>query len=407
MSLSALSGTKSASRKTINVNRMAIVKGLGNKDFSIRSTNRNSFIRFQFSPKIEKEIYPGWFTKSYLRSMGRDEQFMNRAIQLAKLGIGKTNPNPLVGAVIVHNDIIIGEGYHQKFGEAHAEVNAINSVIDQSILPASTIYVTLEPCSHFGKTPPCADLICSKQFKRVVIGSLDPHEKVSGKGVQKLREHGIEVEVGVQEKECRALNKGFLTFHEKKRPYVLLKWAMSSDGFIDNNGVTTRISCPESDLIVQSLRNEYHAIMVGKTTALKDDPGLNCRLPGGSNPIRILLDSKCEVSMNKKLFDGSAPTLILNTVKSTSSGLNNFVKISNLEPSFVLNELYNQGIVSVLIEGGSQVLQSFIDSENWDEILVIQGNSTLKNGTKAPTITVLPNRTENVGKDKHFYFIKS
>ena len=259
---------------------------------------------------------------------------MKRCFELALLGSGYVAPNPLVGAVIVYNNTIIGEGFHQNYGEAHAEVNAINSVEDQSLLSDSTIYVSLEPCAHYGKTPPCADLIVKHRFKRVVIGCGDSYNEVDGKGIQRLREHGIEVTAFVLEEEARKINKAFFTFHEKKRPYILLKWAQSSNARIDakktSEGEITWISRPEVQPIVHQLRSEYHGILVGKNTVIGDNPSLTVRAVRGKNPVRIVLDSHCEIPKNKKVLSDGHPTIVLNLKKDTSEGGTIYHKINDM-----------------------------------------------------------------------------
>ena len=304
-----------------------------------------------------------------------DEQFMQRCIYLATLGKGNVAPNPLVGAVIVYQGKIIGEGYHQKYGEAHAEVNAVNSVEDQSLLSESTIYVSLEPCAHHGKTPPCADLLVKHKFKRVVIGCTDSFDKVSGKGVEKLRNAGIDVEIGVLKKECRELNKHFFTFHEKKRPFVFLKWAQTTNGLIDSTGLNpggvTWISVPEVRTLVHQWRSEHMAIMVGRKTVENDNPSLTVREVEGKNPIRIVLDPNGKIPASAKVFNDEAKTLIIT---------------QRMETDDLLSFLYKKDIQSVLIEGGAQTLQSFIDANLWDEACQIIGQNEFESGTQAPII---------------------
>ncbi|MDC3253246.1 bifunctional diaminohydroxyphosphoribosylaminopyrimidine deaminase/5-amino-6-(5-phosphoribosylamino)uracil reductase RibD, partial [Crocinitomicaceae bacterium] len=250
-----------------------------------------------------------------------DEQYMKRCIQLASMGKGNVAPNPLVGALIVIGNRVIGEGYHQKFGEAHAEVNAIDSVEDKTILSQSTLYVSLEPCAHFGKTPPCADLILKYNFKRVVIGCTDTFKQVSGKGINQLKNAGIDVQVGVLEKECRELNKHFFTFQEKNRPFVFLKWAQTAQGFIDNGQINETnkraiawISKPEARTITHQWRAEHQAILVGKNTIKNDNPRLTVREVEGNHPIRIILDTKATLR-SIKCTEEEGTTIVLNTVK--------------------------------------------------------------------------------------------
>lgn len=323
--------------------------------------------------------------------MTLDEQMMHRCLQLAALGKGNVAPNPMVGAVIVHDGKIIGEGYHQQFGGPHAEVNAVNSVEHHEILKESTIYVTLEPCSHFGKTPPCADLLVEKQFKRVVIGTLDAHAKVYKKGVQRLEDHGIDVTVGVCERECLELNRPFFTFHEKKRPYVILKWAQTRNGLIDNSagklGEVSWISAPETQVKVHQWRSDFQAIMVGKNTVLNDNPSLTVRAVHGRNPIRIVLDSRNELPSDARIFNAEAQTIVFNQERAVAENNVSFIQLSEMNPQMILNSLYEQEIQSVLIEGGKRVLQSFIDANLWDEARIITGTTTFQSGTRAPLIS--------------------
>lgn len=313
---------------------------------------------------------------------------MRRCLQLAALGKGNVAPNPLVGAVIVHDGKIIGEGYHEEFGQAHAEVNAVASVKDEALLSESTIYVSLEPCAHFGKTPPCADLLVAKQFKRVVVGTLDLNAHVFQKGIKRLEDAGIEVTIGVCEKECQELNRPFFTFQVQKRPYVLLKWAQTKNEFIDNssgeNGEVSWISAPETQVLVHQWRSEHQAILVGKNTVLNDNPSLTVRAVQGKNPIRILLDSHNEVAFDAAIKDAQAETIVLNLERSESVKNVHYVQLNDLSPASILAELFSRGIQSVLIEGGAQTLQSFIDAELWDEARIITGKNEFQSGTKAP-----------------------
>jgi diaminohydroxyphosphoribosylaminopyrimidine deaminase / 5-amino-6-(5-phosphoribosylamino)uracil reductase len=339
--------------------------------------------------------------------MSMDELYMRRAIQLARNGKGKVAPNPLVGAVIVLNDQIIGEGYHEEFGGPHAEVNAVNSVSNPALLSESTIYITLEPCSHFGKTPPCADLLCEKHFKRVVIGSMDPNTLVAGKGLDRINNHGIQTKVGVLEKECRDLNKHFFTAHEKKRPFILLKWAESENGFIDDSGKRTKISNAESDFIVQQLRHEFQAILVGKNTVENDNPQLTCRIKEGSNPIRIVLDSQGNLNQAHAVFNDKAETLIINLKLESSQNSIRYIKVEDMQIATVLDKLNELGITSVLVEGGKRVHEAFLDAGLWDDALLIKSNTAIEIGTKAPIMNLLPVLTERIVSDTHYYFRNS
>lgn len=340
-----------------------------------------------------------------------DEIYMRRCIELARLGIGSVAPNPMVGAVIVLDGKIIGEGYHQQFGQAHAEVNAINSVAEGISFKQATIYVSLEPCSHHGKTPPCANLLVEKQFKRVVIGCKDSFSEVSGRGIERLKKAGIQVEVGVLEQECRALNKRFFTFHEKKRPYIVLKWAQSKDGFIDINRTQQEkgvfwISSPETQVLVHKWRSEEQAIMIGRKTVENDNPTLTVREVEGRNPTRIIIDSQLRIPEHSNIFDSDAETIILNKIKYEKRDHVEWIKLKSLDTSTILEALYELNIQSVLIEGGSKTLQHFIIDNFWDEVRVIQGNTYLKDGLKAPKINDLPVSSYSFYEDKIYIYKK-
>ncbi len=315
-----------------------------------------------------------------------DEFYIKRCIELAKNATGKTYPNPLVGCVIVYNDEIIGEGFHEKAGGNHAEINAINSVKNRQLLKKSTIYVSLEPCSHFGKTPPCANKIIEIGFKKVVIGTLDSHEKVNGKGKQIIENTGVEVVTGVLEKECKDLNKRFFTFHQKKRPYIILKWAESADGFLDKNFNPFQIGNALTKQFVHQLRSQEHAILVGTQTTLNDNPSLTTREVSGRNPIRILIDFDLKVPVHFNIYNKEAETLVFNSVKDSQEKNVKFIKISR--DNFLDNlmeKLYENQIQSVIVEGGSFTLTQFIKANLWDETIIIKNeNLILEQGTKAP-----------------------
>ncbi|WP_090000177.1 bifunctional diaminohydroxyphosphoribosylaminopyrimidine deaminase/5-amino-6-(5-phosphoribosylamino)uracil reductase RibD [Chryseobacterium taichungense] len=319
----------------------------------------------------------------------QDEFYIKRCIELASKAIGKTYPNPLVGSVIVHHDKIIGEGYHHKAGENHAEINAINSVEDKSLIPESTIYVSLEPCAHYGKTPPCALKIKELGFKRVVIGAMDSHDKVNGKGKKIIQDAGIEVISGVLEKECITLNKRFFTFHEKKRPYIILKWAQSGDGFIDKDFKPFSISNSLVNQFVHQLRADEQAILVGTQTALNDNPSLTVRNVEGTNPVRILLDFDLKVPADFNIYNNEAKTIVINATKEEIQDHIHFIKIN--KENFVqelMNVLYKEQIQSLIIEGGKFTLQQFINANLWDEAIIIKNeNFKLINGTEAPFFT--------------------
>ncbi len=333
---------------------------------------------------------------------------MARCIELARMGAGHVSPNPMVGCVIVHSDRIIGEGFHQKHGQAHAEVNAINSVTDAGKLKESTIYVSLEPCAHYGLTPPCSDLIIQKQIPRVVIGSIDPFAKVAGKGIERLKNAGIEVKTGILRKECDELNRRFFTFHQKQRPYILLKWAQTSDGFIDKDrsaedyGEPTWITGPRALLRVHQMRAEEDAIMVGTNTAEKDNPSLTVRLIKGKNPLRIVLDRQLRLDKKLNLFDNSTETIVFNGLENHSYKNTEFIKIDftdQLLPQ-ILEVLHQKNVLSLIVEGGQQLLSTFINAGLWDEAHVYTGHTCFGNGIKAPTLPANTGQAESTGKDK-------
>lgn len=310
------------------------------------------------------------------------EIYIKRCLDLAKNGLGTTYPNPMVGSVIVHNGKIIGEGWHKKAGEAHAEVNAINSVKNKSLLKESTIYVSLEPCSHFGKTPPCSDLIIHHKIPNVVIGTIDPFAKVAGNGIKKLIEAGCKVTVGVLESKCNELNKRFFTFHQKKRPYIILKWAETADGFIAPKARDKKepvwITNPYSRQLVHKWRSEEQAILVGTQTVLDDNPSLTVRDWTGNNPVRIVLDKKNKIPKENLIFDSSARTILV-----SESDINYNESIAKQ----IVALLFKKDIQSVIIEGGNKTLQTFIDENLWDEARVFKGNTIFSSGTNAPVIT--------------------
>lgn len=332
--------------------------------------------------------------------------YIKRCIQLAKNGLGTTSPNPMVGSVIVHNGKIIGEGWHYKAGQPHAEVNAINSVHDKSILKEATIYVSLEPCSHFGKTPPCSDLIIASGIKKVVIGTIDPFAKVSGNGIKKLKNAGCEVYVGILEKECHELNKRFFTFHNKKRPYIFLKWAQSVDGFLSPETELNQqrepiwITNTYSKQQVHKQRAQEQAILVGTNTVAADNPSLNTRLWKGSNCTRVVLDLNLRIPANSSIFDGGQPTIIITTNNAQKNRENlvfENIDISLPLPSQICNILYKNQIQSLIVEGGQQTLQTFIDDNLWDEAFVYTGNKVhFSAGTKAPTLNKSANLISSI-----------
>ena len=321
---------------------------------------------------------------------------MLRCLELAKLGISSVSPNPMVGAVIVYNDRIIGEGYHHKYGEAHAEVNAVNEVIGKfsnsaELLGQSTLYVSLEPCAHYGKTPPCADLIIKHQIPTVVVGCRDPFEAVNGKGIDKLTEAGVEVIPGVLEAECRWLNRRFFTRVQKHRPYVILKWAQTADVFFapaDNR--QHWITGIESRKLVHQWRSEEDAVLVGKNTVAIDNPRLNVRYNVGKSPKRIVIDRRLELNHSLNIFDQSVETLIFNEVKTDIDGKTKYIALEDFDryvPQYILYQLYLRDIQSVIIEGGAFTLNTFIEAGLWDEARIFTGNENLKKGIKAPLVT--------------------
>lgn len=343
-----------------------------------------------------------------------DAKYMSRCIQLAMKGRGYTSPNPMVGAVVVHDGLVIGEGYHKKYGEVHAEVNAINSVRDKSLLKDSTLYVSLEPCSHYGKTPPCAQLIIDSKIPRVVVGSLDPFPEVAGRGVKMLENAGIITRVGMLRKECEELNKEFITFYTKNRPYIYLKWAQSNDGYMDKkrskeNTKATPISNDFTKILVHKLRAETDAIMVGTNTAILDNPSLTTRHWYGKNPTRFILDRKMRVPENNLIFNSEAHTYIVTEENREYSGMEHVESLCiNYDESFLNNLLKifkEKMLLSVMIEGGAKLLQFMIDNNMWDEAYVEVSSSNFGAGVVAPDIRGELRET-NQWKDSkqlHFY----
>lgn len=339
--------------------------------------------------------------------MTQDELYMLRCLEIAEQGLGLVAPNPMVGAVIVHNGKIIGEGYHEKYGENHAEVNAINSVKNKYLLKESTIYVSLEPCSHFGKTPPCSNLIIENKIPNVVVGCIDTFSEVSGKGIEKLKNAGVNVKIGVLESQARHLNRRFFKFHEKKKAYAILKWAQTKDGFIDqkrdsNHPRINWITQPETQSLVHKWRTEEQAILVGKQTVLNDNPSLTVRSWTGKNPTRIIIDPSDSLYDNREqfnIFNQDAPTFILNRKQNREEGLNRWIKTEDLSPESILNELYKLDIQSVIIEGGSFTLHQFITQNAWDEARILTGNKSFESGLKAPVINQKPSSEHRLGLD--------
>lgn len=308
------------------------------------------------------------------------EKYIKRCIEIAKNGLGSTAPNPMVGCVIVHHEQIIGEGFTSAFGGNHAEVNAIQSVRDISLLSKATIYVTLEPCSHFGKTPPCSDLIIKHQIPHVVIGTIDTHSKVAGKGIEKLKASGCNVTVGVLEKACQEHHKRFFTFHNKKRPYIILKWAETEDGYIapdtKNEQKPIWITNEISRQLVHKWRAEEQAILVGTNTVVEDNPNLTVRDWTGKNPIRVVLDQTNKLSKDYRVFNDEAKTLVISEIE---------IDYQENVAKNICDFLHKQNVQSVIIEGGKQTLQTFIDENLWDEARVFKGKSTFMKGVRSPT----------------------
>ncbi|MFO7978133.1 MAG: bifunctional diaminohydroxyphosphoribosylaminopyrimidine deaminase/5-amino-6-(5-phosphoribosylamino)uracil reductase RibD [Bacteroidales bacterium] len=345
--------------------------------------------------------------------MTSHEQYMQRCLDLALNGLGKVAPNPLVGSVIVYQDKIIGEGYHRKYGQPHAEVNAIQSVKDPSLFAECTLYVNLEPCCHFGKTPPCTQLIIEKGIKNVVIGSSDPFGAVAGKGIATLINHGIHVTVDVLKNQCRELNKRFFTFHEKKRPFIILKWAQTADGFIDaerhpdSEIRPTWITSEKLRMLVHKWRTEESAIMVGTQTALKDNPHLNVRDWTGFSPVRLVVDRELKLPSTLNLLDNTSPTLIFNKIKQAKEGNTEWILLQGDDSDSlwpVLQVLYDRGIQSVFVEGGQKLLQSFIQQDLWDEARVFAGPQFFGKGVKAPTVKPSNLSQIIIGRESFYWF---
>lgn len=338
--------------------------------------------------------------------MTKDELYMMRCIELAKKGAGSVAPNPMVGAVLVHNGQIIAEGWHERYGEAHAEVNCIKEAIKKGyrdFIPHSTLYVSLEPCSHFGKTPPCTDLIIKHQIKKVVIGCRDPFKEVNGRGIEKLNVAGVETVVDVLKEECMGLNKAFFTFHQQHRPYIILKWAQTANGKIgkaplgppeggkntDSDVRRLLISNEFTNKLVHKWRSEEASILVGTNTALLDDPKLTNRYWQGKQPVRLVLDKELRLPSSLQLFKDDAKTIIFNTKKHTEDGNVQYYKIANDQNAVheIIKAINQLQLQTVLVEGGAQLLQSFIDAGLWDEARIIE-NEVLKieNGLNAPVL---------------------
>lgn len=342
--------------------------------------------------------------------MSGHEDFMLRCNQIALLGGGKVAPNPMVGCVIVHNDRIIAEGYHQKYGGGHAEVNAIAALGDKTLIPECTVYVNLEPCAHHGKTPPCAEMLVELGVKKVVVGAIDPHVKVAGKGVKILESSGCEVITGILEDECKEVNKRFFTYHLKKRPYVILKWAETADGFLDSirkskDQPALAISGTESKVWSHQLRAKESAILIGTETALKDDPELTVRHVEGQNPLRVILDREERLSHRLRIYSDPQPTLTLTSGKSHQMGNKEWTHVPNWELESILNTLYDCNLLSVMVEGGASVHQSFLQSGIWDEAhRIVNPDLEARDGIEAPKMQLNPLEERLLGSDKLYHY---
>jgi diaminohydroxyphosphoribosylaminopyrimidine deaminase/5-amino-6-(5-phosphoribosylamino)uracil reductase len=340
-------------------------------------------------------------------AMTTDESFMFRCLELARMGRNRVTPNPMVGALVVHNNQIIGEGYHREFGQPHAEVNALNSVKNKALLSESTMYVNLEPCSHYGKTPPCSNLIVESKLKKVVIGCLDSNPEVAGKGLKYIRNNGIEVSVGVLEKESRFINRRFFTFHEKKRPYIILKWARSADGYMDVERKTSDpeihwISTVQSKRLVHTWRAMEPAILIGRTTAVNDDPELTTREVAGKNPTRILFDPQLKTSIKYKIYNKESKTLVYNYLKREVTEGIEWIQVARNQGFIqaMLSDLYQRNILSVIVEGGKKTFLEFIENGMWDEVRIINGKVFFKRGLKAPDLHKNPDYQYQIGTDR-------
>lgn len=339
--------------------------------------------------------------------MDFDELMMKRCIELAENGLGMTYPNPVVGCVIVRNGRIISEGWHQKAGEPHAEVNAVNKIKDKEILKECEIYVSLEPCSHFGKTPPCSDMIVRYGFKRVIVGISDPNSKVNGQGIERMKNAGIEVKVGVLENECAELNKRFFCFHQNKRPYIILKWAQTADGFMAaENHVQKWITNQYSKQLVHLWRSQEQSVLVGYNTAKIDNPQLNLRLWSGNQPVRAVINRDLSLDLKLHLFDGSQQTMIFSEKEDSSRPDVIRLKFDeNLEES-ILEELHKSGLQSVIIEGGRKTLDGFINKGLWDEARIFSSSESWGSGIEAPRIEGKLIEQKTIGSDSLKIFRK-
>ncbi len=345
--------------------------------------------------------------------MNNDEKYMLRCIELAKKGMGFVSPNPMVGAVIVHQNNIIGEGYHQQYGGPHAEANAIKQVKNKELLKNSTLYISLEPCSHQGQTPPCSDLIIKNHIPKVIIGCKDIFEKVNGQGIEKLKNKGIDVISGLLEKKCLELNRRFFTYHQKKRPFIILKWAQTLDGYMDKNRsekekkgvnwITSEITQSQT----HQWRADEDAILVGRYTIENDDPSLTVRAYSGKNPKRFIIDPDLKLSKDYKIFKDGNTSHLINTIKTDRTNTIKYFQCSknNLLPDLI-NVLYIEKIQSIIIEGGKKTIESFIEQDLWDEVRVLTGNTFFEQGISAPKLNKPPSHSYHLNKDRIDIFRK-
>ena len=344
--------------------------------------------------------------------MDKHIKYMKRCIELASAAIGNTYPNPMVGCVIVHNNKIIGEGSHQEYGCNHAEVNAINNVVDKDLLKESTLYVNLEPCNHHGKTPPCTRLILERGIKNVIIGSKDPNRNVLGGGIKTLISNGCNVEYGIMKEECDLLNKRFFTFQNQKRPYIILKWAESKDGFISpkksdrNIGEIFWISNEESKQMSHYFRSQEHSILVGVQTVIDDNPELTTRLVDGNNPVRIVLDPNNRIPSNSKVLSNQSETIIFSSTKNLELDTDNEV-INQFDLNSILGSLYKRGIQSMIVEGGAYTIQKFIDANKWDCIRIFKSGKNIHEGLVAPKYKIEELKFKSIGDNKFYEIFKN
>ncbi len=343
-----------------------------------------------------------------------DELYMQRCLQLATLGAGSVAPNPMVGAVLVNNNVVIGEGFHQQYGQAHAEVNCINNVPAEMahLIPSSTLYVSLEPCNHTGHTGPCTDFIISHNIKKVVVACRDSYEKVNGSGIEKLKNAGVDVNEGILEKEALFLNRRFFSFHKKQRPYIILKWAQTSNGFISaKDGQRLKISNEFTDRLVHRWRSDETAIIIGTNTARLDNPSLTTRLWPGKNPVRIIIDKHLQLPTHLDIFNKESLTIIINTIKNTEDGHLFYYQTAEEENmlAVVINLMHQRNLISLIVVGGTKLLQSFIDEGLWDEARVITAKKiTITTGVRAPSLSnCVLQHTEEIADDEIQYFLST